>query len=63
MQFLNRYLPLKMFLNIHCSLKTDCHDSEGKFVTKVPTKTTKCDVDTCSQIGELNSAFSAKDWF
>ena len=46
-----------MLLNFHYSLKTNCYDSEGKFVTNVPMKTTECDVDTCSQIGELNSAF------
>ena len=46
-----------MFLNFHYSLNTNCYDSGGKFVTKLPTNTTKCDnkIDTCNRIGELNT--------
>ena len=53
-----------MFLNFHYSLNTNCHDSGGKFVTELPSNTTKCgnEVDTCSQIGELNTVvFSSKN--
>ena len=52
-----------MFFIFFYSLNTHCYDSGGKFVTKLPTNTTKCDngIDTCNRIGELNTViFSLK---
>ena len=34
------------------SLYTNCYDSDGFFVKRMPNATRKCEVDTCDRIGK-----------